>query len=231
MVRHLFLFLLAASTPLGAAPLPRSFTIGSFDRIRVEGPYQVTVSNGRAPFARAEGPTAAIEAMDLRVEGRTLTVRQRGGMANASPGTPIRLAVGTHELRSASLAGAGSLTVDRMKGLTVDVALSGPGRVDVGAIEADRLTAGVQGSGALHLAGRTKVAQLTAIGTPTLAATGLLSDEVTLRAEGSGEAAVTAKSRVSLTAAGTMQVRISGKPSCILRLSGSASVEGCGPAR
>ncbi len=231
MTRHLLLLLLALSTPLSAAPLPRSFTIGSFDRIRVEGPYQVTVNSGRAPFARAEGPTAAIEAMDLRLEGRTLLIRQRGGMANASLGTPVRLTVGTHELRSVSLAGAGSLVVDRLKGLSADVALLGPGKLQVRGIEADRLTAGVQGSGSLRLTGRAKVAVLTALGTPTLAAEDLVGDELTVRAEGSGEVAAAARSRASVTAAGIVQVRLTGRPACVLKLRGSASVEGCGPTR
>ena len=231
MIRHLLLFALAVSTPLSAAPLPRSFTVGSFDRIRVEGPYQVTVSSGRAPFARAEGPATAVDAMDIRVEGRTLIVRQRGGRTNSSPGTPVRLAVGTHELRSVILSGAGSLAVDRLKGLSADVALLGPGRLQVDGIEADRLTAGVQGSGSLRLAGRAKVAVLTALGTPTLGAEALLSDDLTIRAEGSGEVVAAARTRASVTAAGIVQVRLTGGSACVLKLGGSASVEGCGAAR
>jgi hypothetical protein len=101
----------------------------------------------------------------------------------------------------------------------------------VGGIEADRLTAGVQGSGALRLAGRAKVAVLTALGTPTLAAEALLSDEVTIQAEGSGEVAATARSRASVSAAGVVQVRLSGGPACVLRLRGSAGVEGCSAVR
>jgi hypothetical protein len=94
MNRILALLLLAlAAVPAQAAE--RRFTIISFDRVRMEAPFDVSVTTGKAPSAKAEGSVAALDSVDLRVEGRTLIVRQRAagtGRARAfrcgSPSAP-----------------------------------------------------------------------------------------------------------------------------------------------
>ena len=52
----LLIFVLAS--PVGAAN--RNYGITSFEKVRIEGPYKVTLSTGVAPFARASGSPAAI---------------------------------------------------------------------------------------------------------------------------------------------------------------------------
>jgi hypothetical protein len=231
MMRFLALLSIAVSAPLSAAPLPRSFTVTSFDRVRVEGPYAVTLTTGRAPFARAEGPATALDAIDLRVEGRTLVLRRRSGAGSGGAVGPVRIALGSPEVRAVSLSGAGSLEVDRLSGLTVDVALVGSGRLTVATIAADRVTGALQGSGSLRLAGRTKTARLSAGGSGSLEAGDLAAEEVTLSAEGAGVVETMAKRQATIAAAGTVQVRVTGAPACTLRIAGSAEVSGCRPQR
>jgi hypothetical protein len=231
MIRHLALFAIAATTPLSAAPLPRNFSVGSFDRVRVEAPFAVTLATGRAPFARAEGPAAALDLIDLRVEGRTLIVRQRSGWNGRGMGVPVRISLGTPDIRSAYLLGSGSLAIDRLRGLSVEISVAGPGSLSVGDIAADRLSAGIQGSGGLTLAGKVKSATFALRGSPTISGSSLQADELTIAAEGTGEVEAAVRSRATVTAAGTVQVRLGGAPACILKVSGSALVEGCKAAR
>lgn len=226
-----FLALLLLSTPATAANLPRTFTVTSFDRIRVEAPYAVTLVTGRSPAARAEGSQAALDAIDLRVESRTLILRQRSGFGSTSAGGPVRVFLSTPDIRTALLVGSGSLSVDKMSGLSVDVSVQGSGMLGVASLTADRLTASALGSGSLTLAGRTKVASLLTRGTATIAADKLAADEVTLAAEGAGTAAVNARTKVAVTATGSVAVTVAGQPACTLRTSGSATVSGCGGAR
>src|SRR5437868_11888372 len=51
------------------------YSIGSFDRIRVEGPFDVRLVIAPSPGARAEGDRQAIDNLDIRVEGMTLIIR------------------------------------------------------------------------------------------------------------------------------------------------------------
>lgn len=229
MTRYLALFLLAATTPVAAAGLPRNFSVTSFDRVRIEGPYKVTLATGRAPAARAEGSAAALDAVDLRVEGTTLILRRRGNAPGDSG--PVAVSLSTPSLRTALLVGAGSLSVDRMSGLSVDVAMQGSGALRVGTILADRVNASAQGSGLLEIAGRTKQAALVARGLASLSGERLLADELTLAADGAGTVGASAKSRATINAAGTVAIRIAGNPTCVQRLSGSVVLEGCKPAR
>ena len=54
----------------------RNFGVSGFDRIRVEGPFKVSLATGVAPFAKASGGSpAALDSVTIDVQGRTLVVR------------------------------------------------------------------------------------------------------------------------------------------------------------
>lgn len=227
MTSRFLLLALFTGGQASAAGLPRTFTINSFDRVRVEGPYSVALCVGRAPGARAEGSPAQLDAIDLRVEGRTLIIRQRSGSQSTSNVGPVHISVATPDLRSATLIGAGSLSIDRLKGLSIDLGLQGPGSLKVGDVQADRVIAFAQGSGSLTLGGRSKAVAITSRGTASVDTSALKSSEVTISGEGAGEVRANASERASINAAGALQMFVTGGPTCVLRLAGSATVEGC----
>ncbi|HXG82131.1 MAG TPA: hypothetical protein VNJ05_10065, partial [Sphingomicrobium sp.] len=74
----LLALLVLASLPAGAAPpaAKRNYTVTDFDRIRIDGPYQVSLKTNVAPFARATGSQAALDGVSIEVQGRTLVVRE-----------------------------------------------------------------------------------------------------------------------------------------------------------
>ena len=86
------IFLLAAvavalANPASAAT--RNFGITDFTKVRVSGPYRVTVSTGVAPFARASGSASAIDRVAVEVRGDTLVVQSNpswGGYPGSDPG-------------------------------------------------------------------------------------------------------------------------------------------------
>ena len=58
MIRHLPPFALAFALILASAPAhaaQRNYSIGSFDRIRVEGPFDVRLNTNASPGASAQG--------------------------------------------------------------------------------------------------------------------------------------------------------------------------------
>lgn len=218
----------AAAAPAAAAS--RTYTITSFDRIRIEGPYAVSVSVGGASFARASGAQRAIDAVSLRVEGRTLYVRADrsawGGNPDV-PAGPVTIAVGTHGLAQASLSGAGSVAIDRLRGLEFVLLVSGSGSASIAQAELDRLRVVVSGSAAARVAGRAK--QFTGLvrGAGSLDAGELASNDSTLSALGPATIRASASTSARITATGTASVALSGGAACELKVSGSASVTGC----
>ncbi|MBA3730035.1 MAG: DUF2807 domain-containing protein [Sphingomonas sp.] len=219
---------LLAAAPSAAAE--RSYTLNSFDRIRVEGPYAVNLVTNRAPFARASGSARAIEGVSLRVEGRTLYVRMDrsawGGNSD-KPAGAVTISLGTYGLAQASLSGAGSLAIDRVRGLSFSLIVSGSGSVAIADVELDELRVSVAGSGQVKLAGRAK--QFTALvrGVGGVDSVGLAVKDATLSAHGPATIRASASNSAKINASGTATIALEGGAACTLKVNGSADVTGC----
>lgn len=222
----------AAGLSLLAAPADaatRNFGITSFTKIRVEGPYKVGLATGVAPFAKASGSPAALDRVAIEVQGETLIVHANpswGGYPGIDPG-PVEVSLGTHDLTSATLFGAGSLSIDRIKGLSFGLTLQGSGAAEIGDVAADQMNVRIEGSGSAKLAGEAK--KLTALvrGVSALNAKGLSTPDAAISVDGTAtvDANVTDTARVDGWGAAT--IRLTGAPSCAVKVSGSTSVSGC----
>jgi hypothetical protein len=223
---------LAFSAPAGAAI--RNFGINGFDRIRVEGPFNVRLSTGVAPFARASGSAAALDRVAIDVQGSTLVVHPAvsgwGGYPGQDPG-PVEISVGTHDLNAAALSGAGSLAIDRAEGLRFNLSLQGSGAVSVDRMEIDQLNVSVAGTASATLNGH--AGKMTAMirGISSLDAAALATKDATIGAEGAATVKANVANAVTVDAIGPATITMSGSPSCTLRLNGSATVSGCGSSQ
>ncbi|HXH00059.1 MAG TPA: DUF2807 domain-containing protein [Sphingomicrobium sp.] len=219
---------LLAAAPSAAAE--RSYTLTSFDRIRVEGPYAVNLVTNRSPFARASGSARALEGVSLRVEGRTLYVRtdrSAWGDNPDKPVGPVTISLGTYGLAQASLNGAGSLAISRVRGLSFSLIVSGSGSAAIADVDIDELRVSVAGSGQAKLSGRAK--QFTALvrGVGGVDSSGLSVKDATLSAHGPATIRASASNSAKINASGTASIAIEGGAACTLKISGSADVTGC----
>lgn len=217
-----------AAAPAAAAE--RSFTVTGFDRIRVDGPFRVKLATGVAPFARASGTPTALNAVSVEVQGQTLVVRKSPSSWDGYPGEapgPVEIMVGTHDLTTAWLNGAGSLTIDKAKAQAFDLSVQGAGSVAIGRLTADRLRLGLAGSGSAQVAG--SVADVRAIvrGTASFDGSGLAAKDAVIGAEGTTEVRLSASGTAKVDAQGLATVALGGRPACTLRVHGSATVSGC----
>lgn len=217
-----------AATPTIAAT--RTFGASGFDRIRVDGPFKVSVTTGVAPFATVSGSSAAIDGVAIAVQGRTLIVRGSqaawGGFPGAARG-PVEIKIGTHELTQAWLNGSGSLTIDRIKGLSFDLAAQGSGSIAIREAAVDQLKIGLSGSANARVAG--VAPKLTAVvrGISSLDASGLAVKDATIGADGAVTLSAAVSNSAKIDAQGTATVTLTGRPACTVRATGSASVNGC----
>lgn len=229
-MRTLLAIPLALTLAAPAAAATRNFGIDSFDKVRVEGPYAVTLTTGVAPFARASGKPAALDAVRIDVEGHTLVVRSNrsswGGYPGESSG-PVEIAIGTHELGSAWLNGAGGLKIDRVKGLLFQLSVQGSGTASIGRVEVDQLNVGIAGTAAATLAGR--VGKMIAVvrGISALDAAALEVKDATLGAEGAATIKANVTNAVKIDGSGPATIALTGKPSCTVSVKGSATISGC----
>jgi len=221
-------FALAAAGQAAAAE--RSFTITSFDRIRVDGPHKVRLTTGVAPFARASGDSAGLDRLSLSVEGRTLVVRNNPSAWGGYPGRPVgpvEIAVGTHDLSAAWLNGSGSLAIDKVRGLSFDLAVHGSGSASLANAAVDQLKVAANGVGSIAVAGKAPKLTASVRGTSTLDASGLDSKDAVVTVEGPSAVRLSASNSAKIAAFGNSTVEVSGKPACTVNAQGSATVTGC----
>ena len=220
--------LVLISTAASAAE--RNFSITSFDRVRVDGPYSVRLTTGVAPFARASGSQAALDGVAIDVQGRTLVVRPSRSAWGGYPGEqsgPVEIAIGTHEIGTAWVNGAGSLSIDRIKGLTFDLSIQGTGSADIGEARVDQLKIGITGAGSARIAGIAPKLTATVRGTSVLDASQLKVKDATVGAEGPSQVRLTATNEAQVEAMGLASIELAGSPACKVRAHGSATVIGC----
>jgi uncharacterized protein YodC (DUF2158 family) len=217
MKRILLPALAAAACSVPAAAAERRFMVVDFDRVQVEGPYQVTLSTGGPSMAAAAGSQAALERVSIEVQGTTLHVRPNrsawGGNPRDAAG-PVAIRIGTRALRSAAVTGGGSLSVDRARGLRIDLTLSGSGRLAVAGIDADLLVVGLIGSGKIALAGKAKQLRASIQGSGDLDGVSFRADDADIGADTAGAIAVAAVRTARVRASGSGEVTISGSPAC-----------------
>ena len=220
--------LLLASPALGAE---RNYSVTSFDRIRVDGPYQVTLKTNVAPFAKASGPQASIDGLSIRVEGRTLIVRANpsggwGGYPGEARG-PVTIELGTHDLSTAWINGAGALAIDKVKGLQFDLAIQGSGAARIDSANVDQLRVGLSGAASSRVAGKALKMTATVRGASTLDAEALAVNDAVIGAEGPATVRASVSGTAKVNALGLASVALAGAPSCTAKAQGSATVTGC----
>ena len=218
---------LAFATPAGAAT--RNFGIESFTKIRVDGPFKVTVSTGVPPFARATGSSTGLDRVGVEIQGDTLVIRAQdswGGYPGVDPG-PVEINVGTHDLSNAALNGAGSIAIDRVKGLTFALAVQGSGSGSIGDVAVDQFSVNLVGSANAKLTGHS--GKLTALvrGISSLDAGALATPNAQITADGTTTVDATVTDTARVDAWGPATIRFAGHPTCTVKTSGSTSVSGC----
>jgi hypothetical protein len=223
-----FCISLAIAAPAAAAN--RNFGITGFTKIRVEGPFKVSLATDVAPFARASGSSAAIDRVEVEVSGDTLVVRPSASSWGGYPGTdpgPVEISLGTHDLTNAWLNGAGTLAIDRVRGLSFALSVQGSGRGVIAAVDTDLMSVSVIGSGSARLAGRAKKLTALARGIASVDAADLAAADAVIGVEGSSTIDANVVGTAKVDTSGPATIRLTGRPSCTLKIAGSTSVTGC----
>lgn len=231
MQRGLIL-LAAALLPTAAPAATRSFSVTSFDRVRVEGPFAVTLRTGTGSSARAEAPD--LRALDgLRIEnmGRTLVIRRDRDSRSGAPLKGVRIAIATPAITGATLLGAGSLTIDTARGARFDASVSGAGALAVGKIASDLLNITITGAGNTTMSGTTHQLRAIIQGAGTIDAPGLIAQDVVLTSAGTATATLAATRSAKVNATGSGTITILGTPACTVASEGTVEISCTGPAR
>ncbi|PKP98765.1 MAG: DUF2807 domain-containing protein [Alphaproteobacteria bacterium HGW-Alphaproteobacteria-13] len=227
---------IAAGALLAAAPAlaaEKRFGLTSFEAIELLADVDVEVT-ARAPVsAVATGPQDALDRLEVEARDGRLVISERRFAGDEKRGRArgtVTVRVNAANLRSATLAGAGALRIDTLKGQRVVIGLRGPGRLSVERIDADRLSVATIGNGTMTLGGQAKQAQLMLSGANTVDAGALRIDALVSDSEGAGDHLLHAVKSAAITARGVGRTVVLGRPVCTVRNVGSGTVD-CGAER
>ena len=220
-----FAFLAAGLAP---APEERRVMLTGFDRIRVDGPFEVRVVPGSAA-ATVTGDRRAVERVSIRNQGDILIVgvstatwdgwRDKEGRAAITVSVP--------RLRAANINGGGRLDIDTISGQRVDLGVSGAGALTVRSLAAEQLVATLTGTGIVRIdAGAVRSARFTSHGAGTIEAAGLAINDLTVHSQSAGNSHFTARFTANVSTLGTGAVRVEGDAACRLAGPGPASCAG-----
>lgn len=217
---QLSLALIALSLATPAQSRDRTVMLTSYDRVRVEGPFDVTLTTGKGAGGVLSGDARAIEGVNIRVEGRTLIVSAGANGWGGYPGDAkgqVKIRVTTPMLRGAAVAGGGQLRIDHVRAQAVDLSVAGAGALSVARLETDQLNATMNGTGALTLGGTAGRARFLNSGTGSIDAGQLVARDLTVISQGMGSGAFNARFTADISAMGLGSISVAGSPKCTVR--------------
>ncbi|MES2754331.1 MAG: head GIN domain-containing protein [Pseudomonadota bacterium] len=215
-----------------AAAAERSVAVVNFDRIRIDGPFEVRLTTDAEPNASLSGSADVLDKVELRVEGTTLIVRAGNAGWGERPrakaaGAPL-IRVSTRSLRSAGVVGGGVLTiVGPVRGDRIDLTVTGAGSIAASGLAANELVATLIGTGEIALGGTARSARLLSNGAGRIAARDLTANDVTIRTDGATEVAVGARYTASATSTGLGAITVLGSPECKVKAAAGGPIA-CG---
>jgi hypothetical protein len=220
-----FLSLILSLLIVGAVPAhadTRRYSISNFDRIRVEGPFEVRLQTGKAPSGSAVADADTLDRLDIRVDGTTLTIRRNSNGWGETPKStrraqPMVITITTLLLRTALVNAGGKLAITGLKGQRADLSINGTGSVAVTGVDTDQFNATIIGTGTMTVAGRSGRAQLLTNGSGVTDARGLQVNDLIVRLDGPGETRAAARFTADVTNTGLGTISVAGNPACTVK--------------
>ena len=216
--------------PAAAPAANRTVSVGSFERIRVDGPFEVHVQTGRSPGATISGDRRAADDVQVRTTGATLVVSKGTGGWGEQTGASgsVVVTLTTPSLTSAVVQAGGRVTISAMKAMRVDVSVSGAGSLALAAADTDQLNATVVGTGQMTIGGRAARARLTTSGPGAIDASALDVRDLVVTLDGVGETKAKARYSAQVTNTGLGTVTVAGGAKCAIKAPAGGPVR-CGP--
>jgi hypothetical protein len=207
------------------AQTSRTFEVGAFQNVALEGSHDVVVTVGGAPSVRAEGDAAQIERLDIRVEDGTLKIanRRNSGWFSSNRGR-VTVHVSAPALNGASIGGSGDMRIDRVQTAAFDASIGGSGDMEIGALRAGRANFSIAGSGGIHASGSADDADISIVGSGSVSAAAFEAKRADVSVVGSGDVSIRATEVVDGSIMGSGDVTVHGAARCSVSKMGSGDV-------
>jgi hypothetical protein len=208
----------------------RDFPVGAFDKISLTGSSNVVVTVGGAPSVRAEGDTALLEKLEIKVENGVLRIGYKKGNWSFGWGKdhgPVTVHVSAPSLTGAEVAGSGGMKIDKVAGGDFAGEIAGSGEIELASLSARNASFSIAGSGGVTARGTAETADFDITGSGDVRAAGLQVKRAKVSIAGSGNVEARAVETASIDIMGSGDVVITGGAKCSVNKMGAGDVR-CG---
>lgn len=222
--------LLLTQMPYTARAANKSFLVGSFDELIVEGDIIVKLDNMKAPSAKASGDHSLVEALKIERNGLTIKIRVQdyeGTTQKAKIGAPLIVNLGGRGVRRVSVDGNAQLDINQIRapGMVVTLKMSGAGQINVGKVESDRMDLNLAGTGGINIAsGKVRAGRLSVSGSGKVDAAKLSMMQANLYQQGNATTHLLIGEKAEITNSGSGTIQVDGSATCFVRQPGSAKI-------
>jgi DNA-binding CsgD family transcriptional regulator len=195
----------------------RELPVGSFDQLRVSGPFKVGVLvSGEPAKVLLQGPPELLADTIAAVEGGTLTIRFREG-ANWSwnPGSGVNVVVSAPSLAAVRVEGAAEVEISGVRAEMFSAENSGSGTVTLRGLDVGRVQLTTGGSGGISIEGRARSGTYVVGGSGSIDAKRLRVERASIAVGGAGSAHADVSNAANISVNGSGRVEVVGGATCI----------------
>ncbi|HWB25575.1 MAG TPA: head GIN domain-containing protein [Chitinophagaceae bacterium] len=213
--------------------------VSSFDEIKIQGAFEVYLTQGTEESVKLEAPTEVLTHIEAQTEGGVLTIRTKPDatwwLENTVRNNPnswwhnhrVVVRITAKNLQGLYMSGSGHLYFsDGIAAGNIKIRVNGSGRIQ-GKITAQNIESSISGSGHIELSGTAQSSGISISGSGHFSCPDLVTANSTVHVSGSGHAEVNATEKLDASVHGSSKVVYSGHPKSISSSkSGSGSVSG-----
>ena len=226
MLHRLIAALLALIAFAPAHAAERSFLIGSFEDVIVEGDIIVDLTTGLPPSAKASGDKTRLGSLKVERQGTVVRIRMEGLVNNRVGGEPLRVVLTGRNIKRLAVQGNGKISATGLDMPRTQLEIRGSGEIDIASVKSERLVALLVGAGKLTVAaGAVGDGDVTIDGSPTIALSGTTMQKLRLNQNGPANTHFQVSDSAEISNSGTGKIKIDGKATCLIRKAGGASIE------
>lgn len=196
----------------------------AFNGVRALGPDNILFVTGDSFSIKAEGNAEAAATLRYKIQDGAIVIGREKGSWFGEEGKTVTVTITAPALSTASLAGSGDFTADRMTGDDVAVKIAGSGSLNVANIEARKLETKIAGSGDAIISGTVARAYFSVVGSGSVDAQKLTATDADVSIAGSGDVRLNATGKVKAKVAGSGDINVTGGATCESKSMGSGSI-------
>ena len=205
----------------------RDVAVGTFDRVKVSGPFNVGVFVSDEPTRlRLQGPPELLADAVVVVEGDTLSIRFREGATwSWNPGSGVNVVVSTPSLASVKLEGAANVEVNGVRGETFAAVTEGSGTLKATVLDVGRVRLATGGAGGISVEGSAREATYVVGGSGSIDAMRLRVRNASIAIGGAGSSYANVSGTANISSIGSGRVEVVGGATCIKQPADSPRIE------